>query len=277
MNTTLHMNTNKYSLVFFLCIALVSCNGRKTEYYSDGSVLKKYTVNDNDKMDGIYEEFFKNGKLKVKHIYNNGKLKDSSVYYDKNSGKIMQIDFHQKEDNSYIKIFTDYKAGKLSHEGNFNKHKKGKWRYYDKDGKLIKVIEYVDLCGTQYTNQGWSYDKAGNVIEKGSNYYTLKTKRSQFKTKEVINMDVHYQPILNRKSITFLCMSPKIKKDYCNLDKEKLDTLFSENDNFNFKLSFSKVGKKYIRGFIKEIYYDKKIDQTRERIIYIEIPFNIIK
>lgn len=277
MNTTLNMDMSKYILVLLLCVALVSCNGKKIEYYSDGSILKKYTVNDNNQMNGIYEEFFKNGKLKVKHIYNNGKLKDSSVYYDKNSGKIIQVDFHQKENNSYVRIFTDYKTGKISHEGNFNKQKKGKWRYYDNDGKLIKVIEYVDLCGTQYTNQGWSYDRSGKVIEKGSNYYTLKTKRSQCKINEVINMDIHYQPILSIKSITFLCMSPKIKQDYCNLNTEKLDTLFSENNNFNFKLSFSKVGKKYIRGFIKEIYYDKNIDQTSERIIYIDIPFNVIE
>ena len=36
--------------------------------------------------------------------------------------------------------------------------KLGKWKYFKKNGNLDKVVEYVNVCGNQYTNQGWYFE-----------------------------------------------------------------------------------------------------------------------
>ena len=256
---------------FIIIIFLYSCKNEKVEYYSDGNIKKKYFIQ-NNKLDGEYEEYYKNGKVKLKHIYLNGELKDSSIHYDEN-GKISQLDYHRKKGFDYIKV---YNKDKISHQGTFyNNQKYGRWKYFDSNGKLKKVIEYIDSCGTQYTNQGWSYDSNEKFIEKGSNYYSVKTEKNKFKINETIDLKIKYAPLFDKKSISFICISPEIERNYCNLKEEKLDTIFSEDQNFDIKLSFSKKGNKTIRGFIREVYFDKNKGMTGVRSVFINIPFLI--
>ena len=53
-----------------------------------------------------------------------------------------------------------------------------------KNNKKYKVIQFIDLCGKQYNNQGWVYNDKGELVTKGSNYFKIIDKKDRYK-KEV--------------------------------------------------------------------------------------------
>jgi antitoxin component YwqK of YwqJK toxin-antitoxin module len=266
----------KYLFVLIL-ITLYACKREKRSYYPTGEIQNKYYVNNYNKIDGNFEEYYPDGTLMIKKIYKNGLLKDSSIYYTKN-GKIGLIRSYIKKGITYDKFYRNFDEKKISEEGYFlNNNKIGKWKYFDEYGNVNKVFEYVNVCGEQYTNQGWIYSETGQIIKKESNYFSIKTNKKEFVIGEAINIKIHYEPYFGDKSESLICISPKIEESFCNLNTEKLDTIYSCNHNFNFQISFAKSGKKNARGIIKEIYYDKVKNQTGERILYFDIPLLIKK
>ena len=259
-------------LIIFLFI--ISCKRENIEYYSNGKIREKYFIN-NGKIDGNYEEYFENGKIKLKHIFKNGVKSDSSIYFFKNK-KIQKILYYLKNDTLIEKEFSN--KGKIISIGKTYKNKMiGKWKFYKTNGNLDKIIEYINLCGVQYVNQGWYYDLNGKIVKKGSNYFSLEIKKNKFRINEIIDIKFHYNPLLSEESISVACISPKIKENFCNLNNERLDTIFSNKHNFEFKLSFSEIGIKNIRGFIREEYFYSNKGKFGERTIYINIPLLIEK
>jgi len=266
---------NKHYLADGLCFLLIlfsltSCKEKKCEFYSNGKTKSEYSLNSSRKIDGNYKEYYPNGKLKIKHIYENGVLKDSSVYFD-TRGKLIEIHYH-KVGFDYCKVYDNYDLKLISHEGYLKNGKKiNKWKFY-RGYKVSKIFEYIDSCGNQYTNQGWCFNKNGKLIDSGSNYYSFKIKNSIAEVGKAINFQAFYKPTLSKNSIVFICMSPKIEKNFCNTDKVKLDTVLPVNNKFNFDVAFTKKGKKNLRGFFNEIFYDKNNNKTGVRKVYFSIP-----
>ena len=267
--------------VCIACLLLFSCKKEMSKFYPKGGLYKKYTTDYNGNVCGDYFEYYKNGKLKLKHIYSNGILIDSSVCYYMN-GEISEIYFH-KDTVDYCVGYKNYKLKKISHEGFLfkadslyrNGRKIGKWKYYD-DNKVTNIVEYLNVCGTEYTNQGWFYDKHSRITKKGSNYYTLKMIKRKYKIGEKIDVEIIYTPIIDQKSKAVLYMSPEIDNEFCNIDLIKLDTVFSQNNKFRFSLGFKKKGKKFLRGYINELFLDTKHKQTDVRTVFFSIPLTII-
>ena len=267
---------NKILILVFI-LSLFSCEKKEIEYYPNGGMFKTYKLKSN-KIEGDFTVFYPNGNIKETHKFKEGVLIDSSIYYNQKK-QINEIDYHFKDKSSFGKIF---KNNILNSEGRYySSQKRGKWKYYDGNGKLKRIFEYIDLCGKQYTNQDWSFDIKGNLIKKFryEHCYTLSMQKNNFKVNEVINLNIVYKPILFKNSNSIIYMSPKIDRTFCNLNNVKLDSIYSVNHNFDIKLSFSTTGNKNLRGYIKE-FYDKKVDEKDstthgETFIYFDIPIKV--
>ncbi len=262
-------------LIIAVIFSFFSCKKDEIEYYPNGKILKEFTVA-NGKLEGEYKEYYLNGNIKKIHIYKKGVLIDSSIYYNETK-KIIEIQYHLDNKSIFSKIFEN---NILKSEGKYySNQKRGKWKYYYQNGKIKQIFEYIDLCGEQYTNQGWDYDKKGELIQKKGNHYSLSIQKKKIKVNETIDFEIKYNPILFLNSNSIICTSQDIDKSFCNLRKIKLDTLYSTNHNFVIRLSYSTKGNKNFRGFIKEFYHknsDHK-DSTiyGERFVYFDIPIKV--
>ncbi|RAR49755.1 toxin-antitoxin system YwqK family antitoxin [Flavobacterium lacus] len=264
---------NKLNLIsIFLIIILSSCQNREVEYYENGKIKKSYEQKDN-KFNGQYKEFYENGNIKLIHIYENGILKDSSVFY--NEGEtIHQITHYLKKDTTYVKIFQNEK---LSSEGKYFQNMKiDKWKYYDKHEKLEKVFEYITICGKHYSNQGWYFTSEGDTLIDKGNFIKYTNLKRNLKPKEILHFQMLYKSILPENSKSFVCLSSKIQDNFCNINEVKLDTIHPQNNSFDVLVSFSKKGNKNLRGFITEYqiegYISKDSFRYAERKVYFDIP-----
>lgn len=269
------MTNKKIIIPLLFSIIFYSCNENKTEYYANGNVFKIYSLNKNGKLQGDYKEFYDNGELKEISIYENGVKVDSSLYF--NNGKINRIDYYLGNDTLLIKNFE---KGKIRSKGKFYKGQKVHiWEYYSENEKKEKVFEYINLCGKQYTNQGWYFNHNGDTLIKNSNFYKLNNFSNKIKHNEALAFQMFYKPILENSN-SFICLSPLIEEDFCNINNVTLDTIFAVNSNniFDIHVSFSKIGNRNLRGFITE--YTKRTvsndsAEYNERKVYFDIPLTI--
>ena len=89
-------------------------NGKAIFYYDseEKTIRAEMTFNENEKIEGIYTEYYENGEKKAVLELENGILNgDASFYYD----------------SGVIKMEGSYKKGE----------KKGKWKYYTEDGNIF--------------------------------------------------------------------------------------------------------------------------------------------
>jgi len=161
-------------------------------------------------------------------------------------------------------------------EGKFYKGKKvNVWNYYHQKGYLKSRFEYIDSCGSQYTNQGWTFNEKGDTLSEYSNYYNVKgLKNKHYKANDTIKFMIYYKPLISEKSNVILLSSDDLKNNFCNMNTVKFDTAFFLKNTFHINLIYSKKGKKNFRGFIKEIAKYKNLDYD-ERIIFFDIPIKI--
>lgn len=270
-----HHSLNRLYLFIIVLFLFLSCKKKENDFYSNGKIKSEYYLNSDGERDGSYKEYYPNGKLKINHLYENGVLKDSSVYFD-DSGNLVQIYYH-KAGIDYCKVYKNYKLNLISHEGFLkNGMKINKWKYYD-GHKVSKVFEYLNICNSQYTNQGWCYDGNGNLTDKGSNYFSFKIKNSRVRIGEKIVVEAFYKPALSKNSKVFICMSPKLDNKFCNIDKIKLDTVLSINNKFKYDLVFKKEGTKNLRGFFNEVFFDKENNKTGIRKVFFTFSLVVVK
>jgi antitoxin component YwqK of YwqJK toxin-antitoxin module len=260
--------------IFFLPLLLVGCTEQITkEYYANGQLSKEYSLKDS-LYEGKYEEYYDNGDKKVTHLYKNGVLKDSSVFYQNN--KISRVDYYFPSDTIYRKIY--YPAFIVKEEGKLKGSiKVGKWKYNRKDGSLDKVFEYVNLQGKQYTNQGWHFDEKGDTIKEFGNFFSYKFSDEIIYKNKPFKIYFKYKPILALNPNIIMCLSPKINENFSNLAEVSLDTLYFENAVKGYQeIIFSNSGKKILRGFIKEYYtLSGKTNESKERYMYFDIPVQV--
>lgn len=263
----------KRSVILFFLIFIFACSNKETiiEYYSDNSIHKKYTLK-NNVIEGDYLEYFDNGKIKSKHIYKNGVKVDSSLFYNQNPYFLNQIDFYKKKDTVYS-VFL-YENGQYSDEGEFlNQQQIGKWTFYKKTGEIDKIIEYINLKGTQYTNQGWYFNKDGDTIKEFGNYYRYKLNPKKIQVGEAFELEIEYKPLLVVNGDVIALIHPEVNPDFSNIDSISLDTIIFYDNKAYSQISFKDKGEKNLRGCIQETY--NKNDSVSRRLLYINIPISV--
>ena len=48
-----------------------------------------------------------------------------------------------------------------------------KFNFYKKNGKLEKTLEYIDICGNKYLNQGWYFNDHEDTLSNKGNYFKI--------------------------------------------------------------------------------------------------------
>lgn len=257
-------------------ILIISCKKDVVKQYKNGTLYKSYNIDNNNEFDGVYKEFYSNGKVKVIHNFNNGILIDSSTSYREDSS-ISDIRYYNKKDTVFCKTF---KNNILESSGEALQSRKiGIWDYYDINGNVTKKQEFINLCGKHYINQSWEYDTKKQIIITKGNHYQIFLEKKEYLVNEKINIKIIYTPLLGNKSKNLIYTSTKITPDFCNIANVKLDYWYSDNREITIKLIFSTKGDKNLRGFIQEYLYKKERpvnDKYLYREVYFDIPLHII-
>lgn len=133
----------KYDLNKTLCEELEYkddyLNGKVLKYEDGRLVLQSsYILN---RLDGELKEYYRDGNIKSISQYSLGKLHGKRENYFEN-GKISMVT-HCIEDKLDGKKEKYYENGQLEMEGYYCKNNMvGVWKWYDKDGKILKVKEF---------------------------------------------------------------------------------------------------------------------------------------
>jgi len=238
---------------FFLIMILFSCNRNTETEYND------------------------NGDIEAIHIIKNGKRSDSSIYYypNKNIAKIL---YYLKSDTIFEKDFSENSV-LLSEGKNFKKKMVGKWKFYNEDGRLDKIIEYIDVCGKQYLNQGWYFSQNGDTIFDKSNFVNIKIDRGNFKIHKRYPIVFNYNKLLGNKSKVIVYFSTFVGKNFCNIEQIPVIADSSYTGKIVSNFLFTKSGKKNLRGVLLEsidsIAPGETKKQHAERMVYFDIPVTV--
>jgi len=242
-------------------------------------------------------EYYKNGNIRVTHLFKNGKNIDSSIYYFNNvkPTTINQIRYW-KDSTNFIKVFDE--NGLLLREGEVkNKDinfRVGFWKFYKKNG-YINIVEYKNINNKPYFNQNWVVKNKDTLAGRG-NFF------DSFFISDTISLGefvkVHFylqQPYFSRDSDIEIIL-PKydllLNDDYSNLyDIETLifkslkndgiphpdipQELYPINHDIEFELQYTSPGEKRIRGVLIE--NKNKFDsmEYRERRLFFDKTFFI--
>ena len=243
----------------------------ETIYHPNGKIHRKHFLNSKNQVEGKAIEYDKNGSLSAIYQFKEGVLVDSLVYFEKN--EITAIIYLKGND---VKLIKNFENEKLVSKGIIkNGKKKGKWNFY-KNEKISKTVEYIDLCGVEYLNQGWIYDDNGKLDLKESNFIEISSLKKSYKTDEPIMIKMKYNSIWNINSRSIVQYHIYVDSNFCNIDNIKLDEKLSKNHFFDLKIGFAKIGKYNLRGVIREINNFKDIKENfNSRELYFDIPIAI--
>lgn len=255
--------------ILFICLALTSCKDTETEYFANGTLAKEYHLK-NGKFDGIYKDYYENGKPKSIYIFKEGIKVDSSLFYNDKNDFIEKINYYLLGDTIKTKFL--YSNGNVASTGLFfNGQKISHWKYFNKNGVLEKIFEYKNINGKQYTNRGWMFDNKGDTIKDAGSYYILNTIPKSIKYGDTLNLNFKYKPFFARNTNVVMYLSSKINSDFSNLSSVRLDTLSLNDNEAIIKMSFKNKGKRNIRGLIKE--FTTTPDKiTKSKSTYFDIP-----
>ncbi len=117
-------------------------NGTSISYYGDSDALKTEIEYKNQKMDGWYKEYYKNGQLKSEIWHREGKMNGIfKEYYE--DGKTKSIAYYKNDKlDSLNQIF--YTDGKIKSERHYlNGRLHGKLVNYYPDGKVTLETNYL--------------------------------------------------------------------------------------------------------------------------------------
>ena len=134
----------------------------------------------------------------------------------------------KEKTNNILEISTEYQKSKGIKIYNF----------YRNDGSLEKSLEYINLCGKEYLNQGYYFDKNKDTIFHKSNFYKISVEKRILKTNETSKITIKYKPLLKNSVYGILLSNENVNLDFCNLENSKLDTIFFVDNKIEFYQSF---------------------------------------
>lgn len=251
------MDNLKKIVLILIITFLFSCSKESKEvikYNSTGDIVSKMYIRDEKSLDSII--YFNNGILDSKIIFNKiNKLSCYVEYYDS--------------------------KGQLMSEGNtINKIKNGKWKYYDSNASLKKIVEFKDICNEEYPNQEWNYNEKGKLNLEICSYYTYKFKSPVFKSGGTNILTINYTPMIKKGAICTINFSNKIDSTFCNVEKvEKVAFRSSDSLTFTVPMMLDEIGKHNFRGYIEEHVFEEvknsNLSNHKIRRVYIDIPFKV--
>lgn len=178
---------------------------------------------------GVYEEYYDIGKLKLKTEYLNGIISDT--------------------------VFRYYENGKLKEKGLIkNNLKTGWWNYYSSNGKLKNKNEYRIINDSLYKNQTIFYYDNGKINYKISSFFEIELPDTLSLGKNAGKL--YYHSNFNDSTERFLYVI--IENEYSNNTTIR-DTFINDNNYTRFGVFAEKVGLKTVRGAILEKMLYKKI------------------
>lgn len=133
----------KLILSVLFCLVSFYSFGYQIEDNFTGQVIKKYKNGQvksienfkNGKLNGEFKEFFEDGNLSQIATFKNGDMKNIKVFYENGNLK-----FEQNLKNRKGKYRGYYPNGQLESEGEvFQGDEIGLWKYYNKEGNLLKT------------------------------------------------------------------------------------------------------------------------------------------
>ena len=168
------------SFFYLSLIIIIGCNTSEPkssvkEFYKNGQLFKEYSVSRNKQIDGVYKEYYTNGKVKKLYNYLNGKLEGEQKDYFE-SGVLKSKGFYI---NSILDslIYHYYPNSSMMMESfRFEGKLFGSQKEFDSGGKLKSMFFMVN-------DSDWIsslvFDKNGDVIKKeGSLIYCITEKKN---------------------------------------------------------------------------------------------------
>lgn len=141
-------NMRDISSLIFIIFLVTSCSSLKTtselviKKYDNG-VIKERGALINNKKNGYWAFYDKEGNLSIEEIYINGKANGAVkiYYYNGNISVIFQI----KNGHITGEWISYFENGNIESRGEFkNDERIGIWYYYIEDGRLNEKIKYKD-------------------------------------------------------------------------------------------------------------------------------------
>lgn len=220
-------------ILLVLLIINLSCNNEKfyKEYYSNGKLKLKISLDKNGIRDGRFEEYYINGRLKSEGQYFKGQIKDS--------------------------VFMYFENGRIKEKGIiYNNHKQNWWKFFDQNNKILKEEEYYEINDSASLNQYIQYKPTGEINYSKSSFYKFNIPDTLTVGQNLIDKNVYYTDKKGDKN--FHHFSIIINNKYSQ-NKTKKDTFFSgkiENGKINpwFGIYAYKKGKMKVTGNIQETY-----------------------
>lgn len=115
-------------------------DGLWKEYFDNGKlmIIGNYIEG---KKDGIWKEYFENGQLSSKSNYAHGKKENLLELYHPKGHLKGKINYKDGKEDGIIEVY--HENGQLMINGNNRNGKQiGEWKYYDENGELIKTENF---------------------------------------------------------------------------------------------------------------------------------------
>ncbi len=233
------------------------------QYYenSEPKVLRlRASIDNNKKYNGVYEEYFQSGKIRIKtNFKDNEKHGRYTKYYE--DGNIEQLEVFKNGKNDSISTYY-YPNGQVEKIKSYkNGIESGAYRAYNKDGQLLQEYNYVDgeKSGVQKVFHKNGKLKLISYYKNGMPGVGLKSYDSNGKEE-----DLGYRMILKEENTIRL------------------------NDTYTFKVSLNKKEHpvklyfgdleegKYLTNQLNELFYDKSCDCYMKKF-YIPPQYNLME
>lgn len=213
----------KKLLIIIVLMTCVSCNKDKfvEVKYPNGNIKSRIHINDKNFTDGLYEEFYETGEIKIRTTYTDGKLLDT--------------------------VFTYHKNGMLKSKGKQKNSLPFGWsNYYDSNGNLTIQKEILIVDEKMYLNQVKYFDKNGKIDPKKSSYFDLLIKDTLILGGNIGEIIFHHDTLGCQQKYT------RIIVDQYSEGLIKKDTFVGEKDKNWFGIYNDRVGNKKVSGKVEE-------------------------
>lgn len=94
------------------------------EYYEDGNILKEGPLSSNEKRDGEWKSYYRDGKLWSEGDYNDGVREGKTITYHPNGNKYYEGSFRRAQKTGIWKFYKE--NGEFDYEIDYDKRTKSK-------------------------------------------------------------------------------------------------------------------------------------------------------
>lgn len=235
-----------YFTTIIIVILFSACNKSNKVFYKNGGIMSEYYIV-NDKIEGVYKEYYESGELKFVVNYKKGVINGEKKSFYKD-GKIKSIEnFTENQLNGDCRYFSN--SGKIDSIKSYFMVNPQVYKADDEESyfKLVRnVFDSSTLRKKSQLNSVLRIDKDGNVEINRSHYFEIALK------KDTINLKDSMCAVLLFK---YRRDGEKTKFRVIQFVNEKMDlynVYDTDHESIYLKEKPQKRGVNYIRGWIEE-------------------------